>query len=265
MRASVRALAAALAMISLCPGFAGEASEPTSQNSPVGRTWFVLYSSQRGPARFVSFGPGSEVLYVEATSPNLEVAALIAVRRGALPQQAAQTVNEVQGILNKMTPNALASLRSAEAIERGGLFVDIATCRVAGDNSHFGLVLEALPADAAESLRRVAAEAARLEPRQALSLIRVMPVDPERAKQIRDDPRRIYTFVPVAAELQKSLPHLTAALHCPGLVTETNDTEDGYLRQWLRESNPKMMGLTLFLSLEGNDFQVHFQSVAKPD
>lgn len=264
MRASVRALAAALATVSLCPGFACEASEPASQNNPVGRIWFVLYSSQRGPARFVSFGPDSEVLYVEATSPNLEVAALIAVRRGTLPQQASQSVNEVHGILNKMKPDALASLRSAEAIERRGLFVDLAACR-GGDNSHFGLVLEALPAAAAESLRRVAAQAARLEPRQALSLIRAMPVDPERAKHIRDDPRRVYRFVPVAAELQKSLPHLTAALHCPGLVTETNDTEDRYLRQWLRDSNPKMMGLTLFLSLEGNDFQVHFQSVVNPD
>lgn len=266
-------LAAALATISLGSCFQCArndqsddkrfATEPRLRDAPTSRAWFILYSFQGGPARFVSIGPDSEVLYVEATSPNFEVASVVAVRRGALPREMLERVSEVQRVLDKMDPNAVNSLRSGEAIENAGLFVDIAACGGDAGRSYSGLLLEAMPAPAAESLRQAVAGAEKLAPRAPLSLMRIMPLDSERAKQIRNDPRRFYTFVPVAAGLIESSPQLRAALQCPGLVVEADEGEDSLLREWLRQSNPRQLGQTLFLSLERKDFQVHFQPLPK--
>ena len=264
MLAAVRTLAGAITLVSVGADFPLAASEAASDNGSPGQIWFALYSSQGGPARFVSIGPGSGVVYVEATSPNLEVASVRAVRRGSLSPQTVDRVNAVRQLLDTMGPDAVASLRSGEAIERSGIFLDIGACRE-GARSYFGLMVDALPAAAAESLRLVAAEAARLDSRTAPSVIRVLPVDSERAKQIRADPRGIYTFVSLTRDLLESMPHLKAAFDCPGIVGATDENEDARLRVWLRQSNPKMMGQTLFLSLERSDFQIHFQSLPGPE
>ena len=82
-----------------------------------------------------------------------------------------------------------------------------------------------------------------------------------RAGRIRNDPRKIYTIVPVPEDVLDSSPCLLAAFKNPGLVIDVGEAEDKLLRDWLRESNPKRMGNTLFVDIDGNalkgTFQVH--------
>lgn len=226
--------------------------------------WFALSHSKTGTTRIVSIDSDSGILFVETTEANLEVAAVVKARIGPARPELIREVAAALGAIQKMEVNIVAAMRSLEPIEQSGVIVDLGICQAGAESNWFGLVLEKMPAEIAETLRRSAIEAENLTPHTHRSLVRALGVDSARAQKVRDDPRGIYTIIPISGDVLGSLPHLEAALQCPGFVSLTTDAEDQLLHQWLARSNPKLLGQTLFLQIDTHHvFQVHFVPLPK--
>ncbi len=221
--------------------------------------WFSLYSYSRGPARFVAVLDDGMTLYVEAKGPNLETEDVPVVRRGALDAATVERLSKAVRKLRDLDPEAFDALRPIEAIEETGLLADVA----ADDGESFaeaGLALRgAMPPDVAKALERTAAAAAKLDLHRPLSLTQAETVDEVRANQIREDPRRFYSFVRVDQDRLRSLPALAAALRHPARVVELGPEENALVQEWRRESNPQGIGRSLFLEVVGGGAPTYYQ------
>jgi hypothetical protein len=235
-------------------------SGPTDQ-----QIWFALYSYQHEQARFISIDGNCQALYVEATSSNLETASVVRVARGRLAAGILHSLMDAVRTFERIDPAALAAMRPIEPVEQDGLLTDFATYADGNVSSWFGLSTKAMPARVSEALSQVAFAASKLDPQRPPSLVQATAVDAARAERIRTDPRKIYAFVTVERKQLDSSPNLRAAFRCLGSVVETSESEDLLVRDWLRRSNPRHMGETLFVEVqertERRDYQVHVREV----
>jgi len=246
----------------------GRTPSSAATNQRGSRIWFTLYSHQRESARFVSIDEDRQTLYVEATSPNLELASVISVARGRLAAATLGQLSEALRGLGRMDPAGIASMQPIEPIEQSDLLADVATSAAGATSSWPGLATKAMPPDVSAALTHAAAAASKLAPHRPPSIVQAIPVDAARAERIRTDPRKPYQFVPVEENVLNASPHLLAALRHPGLVVETSESEDLLVRDWLRLSNPKRTSDTLFVEIEGDTlravFQMHVREVSLP-
>jgi hypothetical protein len=223
--------------------------------------WVALYSYRRESAKFVSLDPEGRTVYVEATSPNLELASIVGVARGRLPAETTRRLGDALQAIGRMDASAIASLQPIEPIEERGLLADVAFAHDGMPSHALHLALDKMPPEMSRALSEAAAAASKLAPDSPPSVIQAWSVDASRAERIRMDPRAIYRFVPVRQKSLGDSPRLLTALRHPGLVVETTDREDRLVREWLRSSNVKRTSNTLFLEIEGDDlrgvFQIH--------
>ena len=190
------------------------------------RIWFALYSYRRGPAQFVSIDENRKTLFVEATSPNIEVASIVKVAQGQLEAETIRGLSEALQVLDGLGPAAIASMKPIEPIEQEGLLADVATFADGNVSSFFGLATQALPPDVSQALSRAAVAASKLDPHLPPSIVQVTPVAAARVERIRTDPRKFYSFIPIHQSVLDSSPHLLWAFRCPGLVVEANDAPE---------------------------------------
>jgi hypothetical protein len=247
------------------PGATDGTPSSVATDQGVYRSWFALYSHQHESAQFVSINENRQTLYVEATSPNLELASIVKVTRGRLTADTLRQLSEALHALGRMDPAAITAMRPIEPIEQNSPLADVGTCGEGTLSSWSGLATSSMLPEVSEALTQAAREASNLPLHRPPSLVQGTRMEAARARRIRTDPRNIYDFVPVQQNALSSSPHLLAALRCPGLVVETNESEDLLVRQWLRSSNPKRMGDTLFLEVEGDTvrgvFQIHVREL----
>lgn len=84
-------------------------------------------------------------------------------------------------------------------------------------------------------------------------------VDPERRRSIQDDPRKFYAFVELDDAALRQIPTLERAIGMPHrLLPVKDDSELDRIVAYFGESNPQSVGRSLFLTVNGQSYQIEF-------